>query len=87
MSVASVRGVQETRCFPKPGFCQRSEPGTAGLFSMRATEPLREIRRAAALRGKAGAPAPFDWETASRMSVGEPCALRDQPCLAGAIFP
>ena len=85
--VASVRGAQETRCFPKPGFCQRSEPGTAGLFSMRAANPFRESRRAEALRGKAGAPAPFDWETVLRMSVGEPCALRDQPCLAGAIFP
>ena len=54
---------------------------------MYSTEPFREIRRAEALRGKAGVPAPFDLETASRMSVGEPCALRDQPCLAGAIFP
>ena len=87
VSVASVRGVQETRCFPKPGFCQRSEPGTAGLFLMHSTEPFREIRRAEALRRKAGVPAPFDLETVSRMSVGEPCALRDQPCFAGAIFP
>lgn len=93
---ALCRSIFRERCGRPKGagnaaFCntggRRSEPGTAGLFSMRATEPLREIRRAAALRGKAGVPAPFDWETVLRMSVGEPCALRDQPCLAGAIFP
>ena len=64
----------------------RAQPLDAGRFGLSAQQPAGPQPSEERPEPRRRFPS-FDLETASRMSVGEPCALRDQPCLAGAVFP